>query len=42
MTYRAPVPDYEFMLRHIVGFDRVAETERPQEQPDHRRHRQRR
>ncbi|MHA6263350.1 acyl-CoA dehydrogenase [Arenibacterium sp. CAU 1754] len=28
MTYRAPVPDYEFMLRHIVGFDRVAETER--------------
>lgn len=28
MPYRAPVPDYEFMLRHVVGFGDVAGTER--------------
>ncbi|MFT7592864.1 MAG: acyl-CoA dehydrogenase, partial [Paracoccaceae bacterium] len=28
MTYRAPVSDYEFLFRHIVGFDQVAATER--------------
>lgn len=28
MTYRAPVSEYEFMLRHVVGFDAVAATER--------------
>ena len=28
MPYRAPVSDYEFMLRHVVGFDRVSGTER--------------
>ncbi|MFC4671080.1 acyl-CoA dehydrogenase [Seohaeicola nanhaiensis] len=28
MPYRAPVSDFEFLLRHVVGFDRVAATER--------------
>ncbi len=28
MPYRAPLSDYEFLFRHVVGFDRVAETER--------------
>ena len=28
MPYRAPVSDYEFMLRHVVGFDDVAGTDR--------------
>ncbi|WP_146346523.1 acyl-CoA dehydrogenase [Falsiphaeobacter marinintestinus] len=28
MTYRAPVPDYEFLLREVVGFDQVAATDR--------------
>lgn len=28
MAYRAPVSEYEFMLRHVVGFDAVAATER--------------
>ncbi|WP_424985336.1 acyl-CoA dehydrogenase [Microbulbifer sp. S227A] len=28
MPYRAPVQDYEFLFRHVVGFDRVAETGR--------------
>ena len=27
MTYRAPVSEHEFLLREVVGFDRVAETE---------------
>ena len=27
MPYRAPVSDHDFLLRHIVGFDRLAETE---------------
>ncbi|MFV0513841.1 MAG: acyl-CoA dehydrogenase [Jhaorihella sp.] len=34
MTYRAPVPDYEFILRHVVGFGRVAATERFSEATD--------
>lgn len=28
MTYRAPISEYEFLFRHVVGFDRVAATER--------------
>jgi len=28
MTYRAPVSDYEFLFRHVVGFDQVAATGR--------------
>ncbi|MBI6629314.1 acyl-CoA dehydrogenase [Pontibaca salina] len=28
MTYRAPVADYEFMLRYVVGYESVAATER--------------
>ena len=28
MTYRAPVPEFRFILDHVVGFDRVAETDR--------------
>ncbi|SFU03795.1 acyl-CoA dehydrogenase [Sedimentitalea nanhaiensis] len=28
MPYRAPVSDYEFLLRHVVGFDQVAATDR--------------
>lgn len=28
MPYRAPVSDYEFLLRHVVGFDQVSATER--------------
>ncbi|NVO57902.1 acyl-CoA dehydrogenase [Rhodobacteraceae bacterium B1Z28] len=27
MPYRAPISDYEFLLRNVVGFDQVAETE---------------
>ena len=34
MSYRAPVPDYEFILRHVVGFHRVAATERFAEATD--------
>ena len=28
MSYRAPVSEYEFLYRHVVGFARVAATER--------------
>ncbi|MEX0366624.1 MAG: acyl-CoA dehydrogenase [Ruegeria sp.] len=28
MPYRAPVSDYEFLFRHVVGFDQVAASER--------------
>ena len=28
MSYRAPVSDYEFLLRHVVGYGRVAATDR--------------
>ncbi|MBE1285749.1 MAG: acyl-CoA dehydrogenase [Rhodobacteraceae bacterium] len=28
MTYRAPVPDYEFLLKNVVDFDQVPATER--------------
>jgi len=28
MTYRAPAAEYQFLFRHVVGFDRVAATER--------------
>jgi alkylation response protein AidB-like acyl-CoA dehydrogenase len=28
MSYRAPVSEFEFLYRHIVGFDRVTATER--------------
>ncbi|MCA0869200.1 acyl-CoA dehydrogenase [Seohaeicola saemankumensis] len=28
MPFRAPVSDYEFLLRHVVGFDQVSATER--------------
>ena len=28
MPYRAPVSDYRFLLDHVVGFDRVAATDR--------------
>ncbi len=28
MSYRAPVSDYEFLFRHVVGFDRVSATDR--------------
>jgi len=28
MTYRAPVSEYEFLYRHVVGYARVAETDR--------------
>ena len=28
MSFRAPVPEYEFIYKHIVGFDQVAATER--------------
>ncbi|MEY8829431.1 acyl-CoA dehydrogenase [Sedimentitalea sp. XS_ASV28] len=31
MPYRAPVQDYEFLFRHVVGFDRVAGTGRFEE-----------
>ncbi len=27
MTYRAPVPDYEFLFRNVIGFDQIAATE---------------
>jgi 3-(methylsulfanyl)propanoyl-CoA dehydrogenase len=27
MPYRAPVTDYQFLLRHVAGFDQIAETE---------------
>ncbi len=28
MPYRAPVSEYEFLFRHVVGFDRVSATDR--------------
>ncbi|WP_293575843.1 acyl-CoA dehydrogenase [Phaeobacter sp.] len=28
MTFRAPVPEYQFLLDHIVGFDEIAATDR--------------
>ncbi|MDK3017235.1 acyl-CoA dehydrogenase [Pseudodonghicola flavimaris] len=28
MPYRAPVSEYEFLLRHVVGYDQIAATER--------------
>lgn len=28
MAYRAPVKDFQFLLNHVVGFERVASTER--------------
>ncbi|KUJ76397.1 acyl-CoA dehydrogenase [Ruegeria marisrubri] len=28
MPYRAPISDYEFLFKNVVGFDQVAETER--------------
>ena len=28
MPYRAPAADYQFLLDHVVGFDKVAATER--------------
>lgn len=28
MPYRSPVQDHEFIYRHVVGYDQVAETER--------------
>ncbi|MFS4582014.1 acyl-CoA dehydrogenase [Phaeobacter sp. C3_T13_0] len=28
MTFRAPVPEYQFFLEHIIGFDEIAATER--------------
>ncbi|MGR3617588.1 MAG: acyl-CoA dehydrogenase [Paracoccaceae bacterium] len=28
MTYRAPVSDYEFLLKHVVGYDQISATER--------------
>lgn len=28
MPYRAPIPDYQFLLDHVVGFNQIAETER--------------
>ncbi|WP_264211012.1 acyl-CoA dehydrogenase [Leisingera thetidis] len=28
MTFRAPVPEYEFLLNHVVGYDAVAATDR--------------
>jgi len=34
MPYRAPVSDHDFMLRHVVGFDRVAATDRFAEASD--------
>jgi hypothetical protein len=34
MTYRAPVADYEFLLKHIVGYDQVAGTDRFAEASD--------
>ncbi len=27
MTYRAPVPDYEFLFRNVIDFDQIAATE---------------
>ena len=27
MPYRAPAADHEFLLRHIVGYDRLARTD---------------
>ncbi|MDE4134264.1 acyl-CoA dehydrogenase [Phaeobacter sp. QD34_3] len=34
MTFRSPVSEYEFLLNHIIGFDRVAATERFSEASD--------
>ena len=34
MTFRSPVSEYEFLLNQIVGFDRVAATERFSEASD--------
>ena len=34
MSYRAPVPDYEFLLRHVVGFDTVSATDRFEDASD--------
>ncbi len=31
MTYKAPVSDFEFIFEHVVGFDRVAQTDRFEE-----------
>ena len=28
MPYRAPIPEFRFLFDHIVGFDRVAATDR--------------
>ncbi len=28
MSYRAPISEYEFLYRHVVGFDRVTATDR--------------
>lgn len=34
MPYRAPVPDYQFLLNKVVGFDQVSATERFAESDD--------
>jgi 3-(methylsulfanyl)propanoyl-CoA dehydrogenase len=34
MPYRAPVAEYEFLYRHVVGFDQIAATERFDEASD--------
>ncbi len=28
MTFRSPVAEYEFLLKHVVGYDRIAATDR--------------
>ena len=34
MTYRAPITDYEFLLKHVVGYDQVSATDRFAEASD--------
>lgn len=34
MPYRAPVTDYQFLLRHVAGFDQIAGTEKFSEASD--------
>ena len=34
MPYRAPVNDYEFLLKHVVGYDRISATDRFSEATD--------
>ena len=34
MTFRAPVPEYQFLLNHIIGYSEISATERFSEASD--------